>query len=151
MNSINENQSGEHHQNLRGPSAVAKIQELVGKAQTCFFCTVVPVGDPGGVRPMNVRTVDDDGHLWFLSASDSHQNAEIARDPAVTLYFQGSPHSDFLTLSGRAVAGVSVLAGTAVVVTAFSAGWVLSAAGQALCFIPNEVGKALLYNERVTR
>ncbi len=56
-----------------------------------------------------------------------------------------------VTVSGALVGGVSVVAGTAVVVTAFSAGWVLSAAGQAICFIPNEIGKALLYNERVTR
>ncbi len=56
-----------------------------------------------------------------------------------------------LTLSGQLVGGVSVIAGTAVVATAFSAGWVLSAAGKAIAFIPNEVGKALMYNERVTR
>ncbi len=56
-----------------------------------------------------------------------------------------------VTLSGAVVGGVSVAAGTAVLVTAFSAGWVLSATGQAICFIPNEIGKALLYNERVTR
>jgi hypothetical protein len=56
-----------------------------------------------------------------------------------------------VTLSAAAAGGVSVIAGTAVVVTAFSAGWVLSAAGQALAYIPNEIGKALLYNERVTR
>ena len=56
-----------------------------------------------------------------------------------------------LTLSGQLVGGVSVVAGTAVVATAFSAGWVLSAAGRAIAFIPNEIGKALLYNERVTR
>jgi hypothetical protein len=56
-----------------------------------------------------------------------------------------------VTLSGAAVGGVSVIAGTAVLATACSAGWVLSAAGQAIAFIPNEIGKALLYNERVTR
>ena len=61
----------------------------------------------------------------------------------------GAPAS--ITLSGALVGGVSVLAGTVVVATAFSAGWVLSAAGRAIAFIPNEVGKALLYNERVTR
>ncbi len=102
MDSINQNQSGEHHQDLQGPKAVAKIQELVGIAKTCFFCTVVPAGAATGVRPMNVRTVDDQGNLWFLSANDSHQNQELARDPSVRLYFQGSPHSDFLLLNGRA-------------------------------------------------
>jgi hypothetical protein len=56
-----------------------------------------------------------------------------------------------VTLAGAAVGGVSVPAGTAVVATAVSTGWVLSTAARALCFIPNEIGKALLYNERVTR
>ena len=56
-----------------------------------------------------------------------------------------------VTLSTRAAGTASVVAGTAVAVTAISAGWVLSAAGQAIAFIPNEIGKALLYNERVTR
>jgi hypothetical protein len=56
-----------------------------------------------------------------------------------------------VTLSAAAAGGLSVAAGTAVVVVAGSTGWVLSAAGKAIAFIPNEIGKALLYNERVTR
>jgi general stress protein 26 len=51
---------------------------------------------------MNVRRVDAEGNLWFLSASDSHKNKELALDPSVRLYFQGSEHSDFLQLNGRA-------------------------------------------------
>jgi hypothetical protein len=54
-------------------------------------------------------------------------------------------------VSGQVAGGVSVVAGTGVVALACSAGWVLSAAGQAIAFMPNELGKALLYNERVTR
>jgi hypothetical protein len=54
-------------------------------------------------------------------------------------------------LVGRGIAGVSVATGTVVVVTALSTGWVLSAASQAIAFIPNEIGAALLYNERITR
>lgn len=105
MNSINENQPGDHRQDVFGREAVEKIRELVGKARNCFFCTVVPNGGQGGARPMNVRKVDDDGNLWFLSASDSHQNRELAADPSVRLFFQGSPNSDFLTLAGRAAVG----------------------------------------------
>ena len=56
-----------------------------------------------------------------------------------------------VTLSAQAAGGLSVGVGTVVVVTAFSAGWVLSAAGRAIAYIPNEIGAALLYNERVTR
>lgn len=54
-------------------------------------------------------------------------------------------------LVGRGIAGVPVATGTVVVVTALSTGWVLSAASQAIAFIPNEIGAALLYNERITR
>ncbi|WP_280153569.1 hypothetical protein [Piscinibacter sp. XHJ-5] len=56
-----------------------------------------------------------------------------------------------VTLGAEAAGGLSVAAGTAVMVSAFSAGWVLSAAGRAIAYIPNEIGNALLYNERVTR
>mgnify|MGYP007005567095 CR=1 FL=1 len=55
-----------------------------------------------------------------------------------------------ITLSGAAAAGLSVAAGTVVLCTALSTGWVLSAAGQAIAFIPNTIGAALLYNERVS-
>lgn len=54
-----------------------------------------------------------------------------------------------VTLSTQGAAALSVGVGT--VVSAFSAGWVLSAAGRAIAYIPNEIGAALLYNERVTR
>jgi hypothetical protein len=54
-------------------------------------------------------------------------------------------------LGAQAAAGLSSLVGTAVVVTAVSTGWVLSSASQAIAFIPNEIGAALLYNERITR
>ncbi|MBP3956910.1 pyridoxamine 5'-phosphate oxidase family protein [Gemmata sp. G18] len=102
MNSINENQPEQNKDDLQGKAAVAKIRELVGYAKNCFFCTTVPNGETGGTRPMNVRKVDDDGNLWFLSASDSHQNQELAHDPSVKLLFQGAPNSDFLSLTGRA-------------------------------------------------
>ena len=56
-----------------------------------------------------------------------------------------------VTLSAAGAGALSVGVGTVVTVSAFSAGWVLSAAGRAIAYIPNEIGQALLYNERVTR
>ena len=55
-----------------------------------------------------------------------------------------------LRLSGQVAGAASVVAGTAVVATTFSAGVVLSAAGKAIAFIPSQIGQALLYNERIT-
>ncbi|MBI5720600.1 MAG: hypothetical protein HZC37_23225 [Burkholderiales bacterium] len=46
---------------------------------------------------------------------------------------------------------VSASVGAAIVVSVVATGWVLSAAGAALAFIPNELGRALLHNERITR
>lgn len=54
-------------------------------------------------------------------------------------------------LGSEAAGALSVAAGTVVVVTAVSTGWVLSTASRAIAFVPNEIGSALLYNERVTR
>ena len=102
MNSINENQPEENRADLQGQEAIAKIKELVEKAETCFFCTAATTTGSTGARPMSVQQVDDSGNLWFLSADDSHKNQELLSDQSVQLFFQGSPHSDFLTLSGEA-------------------------------------------------
>ena len=56
-----------------------------------------------------------------------------------------------LRFSGKAIGGASLAAGTAISVTALASGWLLVAAGQAIAFVPNEVGAALLYNERISR
>jgi hypothetical protein len=53
-------------------------------------------------------------------------------------------------LSGRAASGVALGVGTMVGVSVIGAGVLLSAAGELLCFIPNELGRALLHNERIT-
>jgi hypothetical protein len=73
-----------------------------------------------------------DGTVWVLQRASDGARASV-------------------TLSAAAAGGLSVAAGTAVLVTAFSAGWVLSAAGRAIAYIPNEIGAALLHNERLTR
>ena len=53
-------------------------------------------------------------------------------------------------LTGRAASGVAASVGTAVAVSVIGTGVLLSAAGEVLCFIPNEIGRALLHNERIT-
>jgi hypothetical protein len=59
--------------------------------------------------------------------------------------------SDGVRASVRFAGHVSAAVGAAVVVSAVATGWVISAAGAALAFIPNELGRALLHNERITR
>ena len=102
MNSIDQSQEEKNHEDLRSAEAVNKIKELVDSAGTCFFCTAIETGEPFKTRPMSVQKVDDEGNLWFLSADDSHLNAEIGSASLVQLLFQGSAHSDFLNLYGEA-------------------------------------------------
>ena len=79
---------------------------------------------------LTVRAVETsaDGATWVLERAADGARASVK-------------------LAGNA----SVTVGSSVVVTAVAAGHVLSVAGQAVAFIPNEIGAALLHNERVTR
>ena len=56
-----------------------------------------------------------------------------------------------LHFSGQVAQGAALSIGGAVIVTALTSGYVISAAGNAIAFIPNEIGRALLHNERITR
>jgi hypothetical protein len=47
------------------------------------------------------------------------------------------------------VKAASMAVGTALAVTVLSTGWVLSAAGEAIAFIPNQVGASLIHNEKI--
>lgn len=59
--------------------------------------------------------------------------------------------SDGARFSLQLAGGAVVAVGTGLAVVALSTGWVLSEAGRALCFVPNEIGASLRYNEQVTR
>src|SRR4051794_37219748 len=102
MNSINQQQEENNHQDLRGNEAGKKIKEMASKNNTCFFCTGIETGKPFCVRPMSVQKIDESGNFWFLSPSDSHKNVELSSNNAVQLLFQGSSHSDFLSVYGEA-------------------------------------------------
>lgn len=86
----------------------------------------------GAVLTVVAVEASAEGTVWILERASDGARASI-------------------TLSVMAAGGLSVAAGTAITVSAFSAGWVLSAAGKALAYIPNAIGEALLYNERISR
>ncbi|SEA69306.1 hypothetical protein [Variovorax sp. YR216] len=50
----------------------------------------------------------------------------------------------------RAARSASVAIGSAVTVTVIASGVVISAAGEVLAFVPNALGRALLYNEKLS-
>lgn len=103
MDSINKQQDEQVKQNLSGDEAAKKIKELADKASTCFFCTGIQSGKPFASRPMSAQKVDEQGNIWFLSSDDSHKNSEMQHDPHAQLLFQGSKHTDFLSVYGTAI------------------------------------------------
>lgn len=102
MDSINQQQPEDNYEDLHGKKALDKLKSLTDKAKTCFFCTLPTGAKVPAVRPMSVQKLDDDGNFWFLSSKDSHKNEELQSDTTVQLLFQGSPHSDFLSVTGTA-------------------------------------------------
>lgn len=95
-------QSAGNQNNLMGQEAIEKMRKMIDKAGSCFFCTSGVINKIT-CSPMNVQKSDANGDLWFLSPKDSIKNLEINQDSQVTLLFQGSAHSDFLELTGKAV------------------------------------------------
>ena len=87
MNSFNANQAEENRKDLGTQESIQKINEVVKKAQTCFFCTSISIGGSGATRPMSVQQVDEYGNLWFLSANDSNKNKELAINLRFPRYF----------------------------------------------------------------
>lgn len=53
-------------------------------------------------------------------------------------------------VAGRGAAHASAATGAVVTVSVIGAGVILSAAGEAIAFLPNALGRALLHNERLT-
>jgi hypothetical protein len=114
------------HPNASDASALSMLPVAVSVAAPVMILSA------GAVLTVVAVEATSAGTVWVLARASDGARASV-------------------TLSAHAAGGLSVAAGTAVVVTAFSGGWVLSAAGKAIAYIPNEVGAALLHNERLTR
>ena len=119
-------QAGAHPPNASDASALSMLPVAVSVAAPVMILSAGATLTIVAVEATSVGTV------WVLERASDGARASV-------------------TLSAQAAGGLSVVAGTAVVVTAFSAGWVLSEAGKAIAYIPNSIGAALLYNERITR
>lgn len=114
--------------------AASPSEASAGSVLPLAVSVVAPVGLLVSAGVLTVKLVEPvaEGSRWVLErASDGAQLT--------------------LVLSGQLAAGVSVAAGTTLEVAAIGAGWVLASAGQAVAFIPNELGRALMHHEKVTR
>ncbi len=91
------------------------------------------------------------GSLSAVAASGTAVvgSVEAAGDASVVVLAGASGAAQAaVRLSGRAARAASLVVGTSVEVVATSTGHLLVAAGNVVAFIPNEIGKALLYHAR---
>jgi hypothetical protein len=56
-----------------------------------------------------------------------------------------------IRFAGRAVGAVALAVGTVITITVVGTGLLLSTAGHVLAFIPNETGRTLSFNQRVSQ
>jgi hypothetical protein len=73
-----------------------------------------------------------------------------AAGESVHLVLKGASEAGEVSIrvSGELAAAASLAVGSVVVVTAEATGYALSAAGKLIAFVPNEVGRSLLYHGR---
>jgi general stress protein 26 len=88
-------------QDLHRGEAIDKLKELVKHNPICLFTSRL-TQEPFQTRPMSTAQVDDEGNLWFLSASDSYKNEEVDYDPNVQLFYVNTADSEYLTVFGKA-------------------------------------------------
>lgn len=118
--------SARAHSNPSDPSLLSALPIAVSVAAPVLILSA------GASLMVIAVQATSSGTLWVLERASDGARASV-------------------TLSSQAAGALSVAAGTAVLVTAMSTGWLLSAAGHVLVFIPNQLGAALLHNERLTR
>ncbi|MET0541129.1 MAG: hypothetical protein ABWZ88_05180 [Variovorax sp.] len=113
------------------------IASVVGTASVASTAAAAVVAVPaalsvgGAVLTVVAVEASVDGTLYLLERAADGARASVK-------------------VASRAVGGASLVVGSTVVVTVIASGVVLSAAGEVLCFVPNAVGRALLYNERMS-
>lgn len=114
------------------PSTGSALSALSGLPVAVSITAPVALLSAGAVLTVVSVQASAEGTVWVLERASDGVRASVK-------------------FTGQAVGGLSIAAGTLIEVTVVGAGWVLSAAGKAIAFIPNELGKALMHNERITR
>ena len=77
-------------------------EELWAKAQKTRFAMVTTRNADGMLssRPMTLQGVDDDGTMWFFSASDTQLGDDIRRDPSLNVAFANTNDDFYLAAAG---------------------------------------------------
>lgn len=86
---------------LTHEESIEKLREIVENIQVAIMLsnlTTLPIG----ANPMEVKTVDNEGSIWFLSSVSSDHYSNIIADKRVQLIFSHPDEMQFLSLYGNA-------------------------------------------------
>ena len=111
-------------------ASVVGAASVAGAAASTVVAIPVALAVSGAVLTVKAVEVSARGTVFVL---------ERASDGAVAS----------VELGAAAAGSVALGVGASVVTTVIASGVILSAAGEVLCFIPNAIGRALLYNEKI--
>ena len=111
-------------------ASVVGAASVAGAAASTVVAIPVALAVSGAVLTVKAVEVSARGTVFLL---------ERASDGAVAS----------VELGAAAAGSVALGVGASVVTTVIASGVILSAAGEVLCFIPNAIGRALLYNEKI--
>ena len=111
-------------------ASVVGTASVAGAAASSVVAVPAALLVSGAVLTVKAVEVSARGTVWVLERASDGATASVA-------------------IASGAVAGVGLSVGATVVTTVLASGVVLSAAGEAIAFIPNQIGRALLYNERL--
>jgi len=131
---------------------------LIASLFAVAFACIIPAqahdgstGPSGGPGEVSASVVEGSIATVALAGSVVVDGVRAVGD-GVELVLKGASSAGMATvrLSGAAAGALSLAAGATVEVVAMSAGHALVVSGKVLAFIPNEMGKALLYHSKVS-
>lgn len=88
-------------EHLTHEESIDKLREIVENIEVAIMLSNL-TSLPIGANPMEVKTVDNDGGIWFLSSLSSDHYSNIVMDKRVQLLFSHPDEMQFLSLYGNA-------------------------------------------------
>ncbi|NNC70920.1 MAG: pyridoxamine 5'-phosphate oxidase family protein [Flavobacteriaceae bacterium] len=92
----------EEIKDLAGNDAINKLKSILVNNPTCMLISAMNIKHPS-VCPMTVKTIEDNGDIWFLSYKDSEHYENIQKDPNVLLTFANDIDQQYLSITGNGV------------------------------------------------
>lgn len=112
-------------------ASVVGAVSVVGASATAVVAVPAALSVGGSTLTVIAVEASADGTVYLLERASDGARASIR-------------------VAGRAAHGVSTAVGSTIAVSVIGTGVVLSAAGEVLAFVPNAIGRALLYNEKLS-